>query len=105
MKILVVGSGAREHALAWKLAGEREVSELICAPGNPGMDQVARCVPVNPADPAALLSLAHAQHVDFTVVGPEAPLAQGVADLFARSGRLLFGPSQHAAQLESSKAF
>ena len=105
MKLLLVGSGAREHALAWKLARERGVSEVVCAPGNAGIAREARCVTVDVADPAAVLGLAEREGVDFTVVGPELPLANGVADTFAAADRPLFGPLQAAARLESSKVF
>ena len=105
MKILVVGSGAREHALAWKLSREPGVGGVVCAPGNAGTRQVARQHPLDVSDPAAVLALAEAEAVDLTVIGPELPLALGVQDLFAARNRLLFGPSRVAAQLESSKAF
>ena len=105
MKILVVGSGAREHALAWKLSREPGVSGVVCAPGNAGTRHVARQHPLDVSDPAAVLALAEAEAVDLTVIGPELPLALGVQDLFAARDRLLFGPSRVAAQLESSKAF
>ncbi len=103
MKLLIVGGGAREHALAWKLGGEAGVDEVICAPGNAGID--ARCVPVDVGDPAAIVKLAADERVDLTVIGPELPLAAGVADRFAETGQLVFGPVQAAARLESSKAF
>ena len=103
MKLLLVGGGAREHVLAWKLANEPGVDEVVCAPGNAGIR--ARCVPVDVGDPDAVLSLAAKEGVDFTVVGPELPLARGVADRFAAAGRPLFGPVAAAARLESSKAF
>jgi phosphoribosylamine--glycine ligase len=105
MKILVVGSGAREHALVWKLAGERHVTHVVCAPGNPGIAAVARCLPADAADPAGLLAIARRENVDLTVVGPELPLSRGTVDLFAANGRAIVGPTQTAAQLESSKAF
>jgi len=105
MKILVIGGGAREHAMAWKLSRERSVTGVVCAPGNPGMAAVARCVNVDVGDPAALLDVARNQAVDLTVVGPELPLSRGVVDLFAADGRAIVGPSQAAAALESSKAF
>ena len=105
MKILVVGSGAREHAMAWKLAGERGVSEVLCAPGNPGIAAHARCVPVDLGSPEALLAIATREQVDLTVVGPELPLSLGVVDLFAADGQPIVGPSKAAAALESSKAF
>ena len=105
MKLLLVGSGGREHALAWKLSREESVSEVVCAPGNAGIACEARCVPVDVGDPAALLGLAAREGVDFTVIGPELPLANGVADVFADVDRPLFGPLQAAARLESSKVF
>jgi phosphoribosylamine--glycine ligase len=105
MRVLVVGSGGREHALAWKLGREPGVSEIVCAPGNAGIALVTRLVPANVADPECLLSIAEHEQVDLTIIGPEMPLAGGVADLFASRGRLLLGPRQGAAELESSKAF
>ncbi len=105
MRVLIVGSGAREHALAWKLASEPGIGEIICAPGNAGTARVARPAAVQPGDVESLLALARREHVDLTVVGPEAPLAQGLADRFADDRRLVFGPSQQAARLESSKVF
>ena len=103
MKVLVVGGGGREHALAWKLRAEPGVEEVVCAPGNAGIG--GRTVAVDAGDAAAVLALAVEEGVDFTVVGPELPLANGVADRFADAGRPLFGPLQAAARLESSKAF
>ena len=105
MKLLVVGSGAREHALVRKLSGERDVSEIVCAPGNAGINRLARSVPVPADDPSALLALAEREDVAFTVVGPEAPLTLGVVDLFRRERRAIFGPTRLAAELESSKVF
>jgi phosphoribosylamine--glycine ligase len=104
-KVLVVGSGGREHALVWKLASERDVSDIICAPGNAGISRLARCIPVDVADPHALVAIANREQVDFTIIGPELPLSRGVADVFADEQLLLFGPSQRAARLESSKVF
>ena len=105
MKVLVVGSGAREHALTWKLGRESAVREVICAPGNAGTGPDAAARSLDVADPAALLAYAEAEAVDLTVVGPELPLARGVGDLFEARGRRLFGPGRYAARLESSKAF
>jgi phosphoribosylamine--glycine ligase len=105
MKVLVLGSGAREHALVSRLASEPGVASVICAPGNPG---IGRLVPTHPVDlgaPEALLVLAQAENADLTVVGPELPLSLGVADRFAAAGRRLCGPTAGAARLESSKAF
>ena len=105
MKILVVGGGAREHALAWKLAAERGVTGVICVPGNPGIAGSARCVPADVADPRALLDIAIREQVDLTVVGPELPLSVGIADAFGAAGQLIVGPTRAAAALEWSKAF
>lgn len=105
MKILVVGSGGREHAIAWKLAGEHSVTEVLCAPGNPGIAAVARCLPVEVGNPAALLETVKRESVDLTVVGPELPLSLGIADLFAAQGHAIVGPTKVAAALEWSKAF
>ena len=105
MKVLVVGSGGREHALAWKLSREAGVTELLCAPGNAGIGAVARLVPVQAGDVEALAQLAEREAVDLTVVGPELPLDRGIADLFASRGLRIFGPSRAAAQLECSKVF
>lgn len=105
IKVLVIGGGGREHALVWKLAAERNVSEIVCAPGNPGIAKLARCLPADPGDPEALRALARHEQVDLTVVGPELPLSRGIADLFAADDLLLCGPTQRAARLESSKVF
>ncbi len=105
MKVLVVGGGAREHALAWKFSREPGVSEVLCAPGNAGIARVARIAAVEAGDPAALLALAEREAVDLTVVGPELPLDRGLVDLFTSKGRLAFGPTREAAQLECSKVF
>ncbi len=105
MKLLVVGSGAREHALVHRFVHEDGVTGVACAPGNPGIARLARCVPVDVADPEALLALATAEACDLTVIGPEAPLARGVVDCFHAAGRLVFGPTSRAAALETSKAF
>jgi phosphoribosylamine--glycine ligase len=105
MRILVVGGGAREHALCFKLAAEPGVDHLLCAPGNGGIARHFRTVPVDAADPEALLALVEQERVDLTVVGPEASLARGIADLFSARGSAIFGPRRIAAQLETSKAF
>ena len=104
-RVLVIGSGGREHALVWKLASERAVADIVCAPGNAGISRLARCVPVDPADAHAVEAIARHEGVDFTIVGPELPLSRGVADVFEAEGQLLFGPTQRAARLESSKVF
>ena len=105
MRLLLIGGGAREHALAWKLTAERGVDEVICSPGNAGIARLGRCLPIDIGDPDAILQLATREAVDFTIVGPEMPLASGVADVFAGADRPLFGPVRAAARLESSKAF
>ena len=105
MKILIIGSGAREHAMAWKLARERDVSAVVCTPGNPGMAAAAQCIPGDLTNPAQLLAIAGRERIDLTVVGPELPLSLGVADAFNAAGRAIVGPSKAAAALESSKSF
>jgi phosphoribosylamine---glycine ligase len=105
MKVLVIGSGAREHALAWKLSREPDVAGVICAPGNPGIASVARCLPADVTAPAELLAIAESQGMDLTVVGPELPLSRGVVDAFTAAGRAIVGPTRAAAALEWSKAF
>src|SRR6186713_2649124 len=105
MKILVIGSGAREHAFVWKLSREHGVGPILCAPGNPGMAEIARCFPADPGKPDTLLSIAKREQVDLTVVGPELPLSSGVVDLFVAEERPIVGPTAAAAALESSKAF
>ena len=105
MKILVIGGGAREHALAWKLSREPDVESVICTPGNPGIASAARCLPADVSAPRALLAIAETQAVDLTVVGPELPLSRGVVDVFTAAGRAIVGPTKAAAALEWSKAF
>ena len=105
MKILVIGSGGREHALAWKLKQSPRVEQVYCAPGNAGIAMVAECVAIDPLDSAALADFVRQKGIALTVVGPEAPLAQGVVDHFERLGLRIFGPSQRAAALEGSKVF
>ena len=105
MKVLVTGSGGREHALAWKLAQSPHLDALYCAPGNPGTRSLARNVAIAPDDIAALRRFAQDERIDLTVVGPEAPLALGITDAFEVAGLRVFGPTQAAAQLESSKIF
>jgi phosphoribosylamine---glycine ligase len=107
MKILVIGSGGREHALAWKLAQSPRVADVLVAPGNAGTAAEAKCrnAPVRADDLDGLLELAEAEDVDLTVVGPEVPLVAGVVDLFEAAGRRIFGPRRAAAEIEGSKAF
>jgi phosphoribosylamine--glycine ligase len=105
MKVLVVGSGGREHALCWGLRRSAFVEELFCAPGNPGIAEVADCVPVSAGDIVELADLAEKLQFDLTVVGPELPLSLGIVDEFSKRGMTIFGPSRLAAQIESSKVF
>lgn len=108
MRILVLGSGAREHALVWRLQQDPEVSAIVAAPGNPGIAALGpsiTCTPTRLDDPEAILRLAADHGVDLTVVGPELPLAAGVADLFQSKGRPIVGPTAAAARLETSKSF
>jgi len=105
MKILVLGSGGREHAITLAVSKSPLCSELVCAPGNPGMAGLGRCVPVNINDNEAILAVALAEKVDLTIVGPEVPLVNGVVDLFRSKGLRVFGPTAGAAALEGSKAF
>jgi phosphoribosylamine--glycine ligase len=105
MKVLVVGSGGREHALCWGLRRSAFVGELFCAPGNPGIAETADCVPVSAGDTVELADLAEKLQLDLTVVGPELPLSLGIVDEFSKRGLPIFGPTRVAAQIESSKVF
>ena len=105
MRILVLGSGAREHALAWKLGSEAGVSTILCAPGNAGIARQVKTAPVDPLNLDAVVELIKAHEIDLTVVGAEAPLGAGLADRLTAEGRRVFGPTRAAAQLETSKAF
>jgi phosphoribosylamine--glycine ligase len=105
VNVLVIGSGGREHALAWKLARDSHVAALFCVPGNPGIARLAQTVAVDPADADALLDLVARERIDLTVVGPELPLARGVVDVFRSAGRAIVGPTRNAARLETSKVF
>jgi len=102
MKVLVIGGGGREHAIVWKLAQSPLVEEVLCAPGNDGMEEARRC-PVAADDLAGLLRLAREEEVDLTVIGPEAPLCLGLADMFQEAGLAVFGPGRTGAELEGSK--
>jgi phosphoribosylamine--glycine ligase len=105
MRILVIGSGGREHTLAWKLRRSPRVQAVFCAPGNGGISRDARCVPVQPHDSAAVRDLALRERIDYVIVGPEAPLAAGLADQLKAAGIRVLGPTREAARLESSKVF
>ena len=105
MKVLVIGSGAREHALCWKIAQSPRCKKLFCAPGNAGTAQVTETVPIRADDIAALMEFARANAIDLTVVGPEDPLSRGIVDAFQAAGLRVFGPSRLATEIESSKIF
>ena len=105
MKVLVIGSGGREHALVWKLAQSVQRPQLFAAPGNAGIAELARCVPIAADDLKGLRDFALEEGIDLTVVGPEVPLALGIVDLFRGSGLRIFGPTKAAAQIEASKVF
>src|SRR6187431_3210745 len=105
MNILLLGSGGREHALAWKLAASPLTDRLYCAPGNAGIAQQAECVALDITDHAAIVAFCKASAIDFVVVGPEAPLVAGVVDDLEAAGFKTFGPSRLAARLEGSKGF
>ena len=105
MKVLIVGSGGREHALAWKLASSPALDELHAAPGNPGIAALGQCHPVRAEDGEGLLSLCREIEIDLVVVGPEAPLVVGLVDTLRRGGVAVFGPTRAAARIEGSKAF
>jgi phosphoribosylamine---glycine ligase len=103
MKVLVVGSGGREHALVWKLKQSPQVTEIYCAPGNAGIGQMATCVDIKADDVASLLTFAQKEGIGLTVVGPEAPLIAGIVNKFREAGLKIFGPRQRAAEIEGSK--
>src|ERR1019366_8590908 len=112
MKVLVIGGGGREHAICWALGKSQRVTEVVCAPGNAGIAQSAasngtpvRCVPVDVGDLAAMVAVVEAERPELTVVGPELPLSLGIVDELMRRGFRVFGPTQAAARLETSKAF
>jgi len=104
MKVLIVGGGGREHALAWKLCRDDPNLELIAAPGNPGIAAFARCIP-GVEKPKDLAHLAEEEQVDLTIVGPETPLEAGIVNLFQSRGLPIFGPTREAARIETSKRF
>jgi phosphoribosylamine---glycine ligase len=105
MKVLILGSGGREHALAWAVKRSQRVTEVVCAPGNGGIAEIARCVPVDLKDVAAMVRLVEAEQPGLTIVGPELPLSLGVVDALQERGLRVFGPTKAAAMLESSKSF
>src|SRR5499427_2034568 len=105
MNILLIGSGGREHALAWKIAASPLTDRLFCAPGNAGIAQEAECVALDITDHQAVIAFCRANKIDFVVVGPEAPLVAGIVDDLEAAGIKTFGPTRAAAQLEGSKGF
>lgn len=105
MRILVIGSGGREHTLVWKLASSPRVEKIYCAPGNPGIGQIAECVNIDIGDNAALARFAQEQRIDLTVVGPEMPLTNGIVNEFNAHNLRIFGPDRQAARIEGSKSF
>ena len=105
MKLFVIGSGGREHALIWKLSQSRRVTKIFCAPGSAAIGELAECVAINPEHLDRLAEFAETERIDLTVVGPELPLTLGIVDLFESRGLRIFGPNKAAAQLEGSKAF
>jgi phosphoribosylamine---glycine ligase len=105
MRVLVIGAGAREHALVWKLAQSSHVAKIFAVPGNPGMAEHAECIPLGVTQLTALADLAEQQQIDLTIVGPEVPLIEGIVDVFRQRGLKIFGPDAAGAALEGSKAF
>ena len=99
MRILVIGSGGREHALVWKIAQSKLAKKVFCAPGNGGIAQQAECVDIKAEETLALLEFARKEKIDLTVVGPEAPLAEGMVNEFQHAGLRIFGPKKEAARL------
>jgi len=105
MKVLVIGSGGREHTIVWKLAQSKKVSKIYCIPGNGGISQIAECVSLDPLNFPQVAEFANKEKVDLTVVGPETPLVAGIVDFFRAKGLRIFGPDKKAAQMEGSKVF
>jgi phosphoribosylamine---glycine ligase len=105
MKVLVIGGGGREHAIVWALRKSPQVTEIICAPGNGGIAQLARCIPVDPGNLHEMVNIVAIEQPALTVIGPELPLSVGIVDELTKRGYRVFGPTQDAAQLETSKAF
>ena len=105
MRILVVGSGAREHAMTWKINQSEKVNKVFVAPGNAGIAEIATCVDIKADDVKALYEFAVKEKIDLTVVGPEVPLVLGIVDLFHKGGLRIFGPDRHGALFEGSKSY
>src|ERR1022692_4567489 len=105
MKVLILGSGGREHALAWAVKRSKRVTELVCAPGNGGMASLSRCVPADLKDLDSMVEVVVSEQPDLTIVGPELPLSLGIVDTLRARSLRVFGPTREAAMLESSKSF
>src|SRR6266702_7260801 len=105
MKILIIGSGCREPALAWTLSRDPEATKIYAAPGNPGIGEIGTCVPIDTSNVQGLASFASRERIDLTVVGPEAPLGAGIVDTFRKQNLPIFGPDKNAARIETSKSF
>ncbi len=105
MKVLVIGSGGREHAICWGISNSKKIDKIYCAPGNAGISNIAEIVNIKTDNLEGLLNFAKKENIDFTIVGPEQPLSLGIVDLFRENNLLVFGPSKYASQLESSKEF
>ncbi len=105
MKVLIIGGGGREHALAWKIAQSPKVKKIYCAPGNAGIADLATCLPINSGDINKLVEFAKKEKIDLTIVGPEDPLCNGIVDIFEKEGLKVFGANQKAVEIESSKSF
>ena len=105
MKVLVIGSGGREHALVWKITQSPKVSQIYCAPGNVGISKLAQCININADNIKKLANFSQEEKIDLTVVGPELPLSNGIVNEFNGKGLRIFGPSKKATEIESSKVF
>ncbi|MEH7502968.1 phosphoribosylamine--glycine ligase [Neobacillus drentensis] len=105
MKVLVVGGGGREHAIVWKLSKSPKIKQIYCAPGNPGIAELAKCVSISVSEIEKLADFAKNEQIDFTFVGPEEPLSKGIVNYFKQQGLAIFGPTKEAALIEGSKAF
>src|SRR5271166_4208283 len=105
MRVLVIGSGAREHALCWAICRSPLLTKLYCAPGNAGTSRIAENIRLNPMDSVACVSWAQDNRIDLTIVGPDDPLANGIVDHFLAAGQKIFGPTRAAARIESSKGW
>ncbi len=105
MKVLVIGSGGREHAIVWKVSKSRHIDKIYCCPGNAGISELAECINFDDNNFGALVDFVKQEEIDLTIVGPEVPLSKGIADVFEKEGRKILGPNMKAAQLEGSKVF